>query len=140
MPSDSAEAVRTLARLARLLERRCGEELSLAHFRVLAAVADGDERASRVAERLTLGKPAVSAAVDALVTRGLLRRCEVESDQRAIRLEVTADGRETLDRAESAMTEALETLARRTGHRDETVASLVALGSALDGYLADRRS
>jgi DNA-binding MarR family transcriptional regulator len=140
MQSDAAEAVRTLARIARVLERRCGEELSLAHVRVLAAVADGDERASRVAERLTLGKPAVSAAVDALVTRGLLRRSDVASDQRAIRLEVTDAGRTALDRAESAMTDALETLAARTGHRDETVAALVALGAALDGYLEARRA
>ena len=45
--------------------------LGLAHYRFLALVAGGDERASRLAERLALGKPAVSAAVGALVAQGL---------------------------------------------------------------------
>lgn len=135
---DTADAVRSLARLARVLERRCGEELSLAHFRVLTAVAGGDERASRVADRLRLGKPAVSAAVDALVARQLLRRRDVEGDQRATRLEVTEEGAETLARAEAAMSEAVESLAERTGDRDGTMASLVRLGDALDDYLEER--
>jgi len=135
---DAAEAVRTLARLARVLERRCGEELSLAHFRVLAAVAGGDERASRVAERLRLGKPAVSAAVDALVAKGMLQRHEVVGDQRAIRLQVTEAGSRTLERAEAAMTDALEGLAARTGDRDRAIAALVGLGAALDDYIGSR--
>ena len=39
-----------LARASRILERATGE-LSLAHYRVLAAVASGEERASRLAVR-----------------------------------------------------------------------------------------
>ena len=46
------EAVRALARLSRLMERAVSDEgLSLAHFRVLAAVAEGEIRASHVARR-----------------------------------------------------------------------------------------
>ena len=75
-------AVRAVARLARVLERASGD-LSMAHYRVLAAVADGDERASRVAARLALGKPTISASVDALCRRGLLTREDVVHDQRA---------------------------------------------------------
>jgi DNA-binding MarR family transcriptional regulator len=63
--AQQIEAVRALARATRVLERASGE-LSLAHYRVLAAIASGDERASRVANRLAIGKPTVSVAVEAL--------------------------------------------------------------------------
>ena len=84
-------AVRAVARLARVLERASGD-LSMAHYRVLAAVADGDERASRVAARLALGKPTISASVDALCRHGLLTREDVEHDQRATTLRLTDAG------------------------------------------------
>src|ERR1700722_11369226 len=113
MPTDrarAAAAVSGLARASRILER-ASDELSLAHFRVLSAVADGDERASRVARRLALGKPAVSAAGDALCARGLMARAGVSGDQRAAALSVTAEGRIVLRRVEAAMIDRLEELA-----------------------------
>ena len=92
--------MRALARASRLLERASGD-LSLAHYRVLAAVASGEERASRVAARLALGRPAISAAVDSLGQRGLLDRVEVEGDARAVALSVTAAGQRVLAQAEA---------------------------------------
>ncbi len=70
VPADRArDAVRALARASRVLER-ASSELSLAHYRVLSAIASGDERGSRIAARLALGKPTVSAAVESLCQRG----------------------------------------------------------------------
>lgn len=89
---SKVQAVRALARLARALERSSGD-LNLAHYRVLAAVADGDERASRVAERLALGKPTVSAAVESLCKRGLLAREVADDDRRAATLSPTPAGK-----------------------------------------------
>ena len=69
-------ALLAAARLARVLDK-AASELGLAHYRFLTLVAaGGDERASRLAERLALGKPAVSAAVGALVAQGLLTRAK----------------------------------------------------------------
>lgn len=137
-PSGSAEpdgelvrAVRAIARLSRALERSAGE-LSLAHYRVLAAVAEGHERASRVAEWLALGKPAVSASVEALCARGLLSRSEDSGDQRAVQLSVTPAGFLVLRQADAAMASKLEALAAVTGRRDEVLAVLAFLGAALD--------
>src|SRR5262249_17877418 len=56
-------AVQALARLSRLLERAAAP-LSLADYRALAAILAGEERASRLAERLAVGKPSISATVD----------------------------------------------------------------------------
>lgn len=120
-----------------MMERASGG-LSLAHFRVLSAVAAGDERASRVAARLALGKPTVSASVDALCSRGLLARSGVAGDQRAIQLSLTDAGRQLLAEAQGAMTTSLESLAARTGQRDDVIASLVALGEAIDEAVAER--
>jgi DNA-binding MarR family transcriptional regulator len=131
------EAVRALARASRFLER-ASDELSLAHYRVLAAVASGDERASRVAVRLAIGKPTISAAVDALSQRGLLVRSEVADDQRAVALRLTPEGVALLSRVETDMTERMRQLCARTPDGDQLVESLVWLGSAIDEIQAER--
>jgi DNA-binding MarR family transcriptional regulator len=128
---DLLPAVRAMARASRVLERSCGE-LSLPHYRVLAAVAAGDERASRLARRLALGKPTISAAVESLTARGYLRRSAVTEDQRAIALSVTQDGSAALARAESAMTERLAALLAWAERPDQVASALAALEWALD--------
>ena len=122
------EAIRALARASSVLERS-STELSLAHYRVLSAVASGQERASHVARNLALGKPAVSAAVDSLRRRGLLDRFEVEGDQRASTLRLTAAGERLLDEVESEMRERLRDLCGRTPDGERLLEALVWLGS-----------
>ncbi len=106
---DLPRAARTLALLARVLERAAGE-LTLPQYRVLALVDAGDERATRLAGRLAITKPSVSAVVDGLVERGFLAREPVEGDRRAIRLRLTKPGSRALAEAETAMAERLEPL------------------------------
>jgi DNA-binding MarR family transcriptional regulator len=136
------EAVRALARATRVLERASGE-LSLAHYRVLSAVASGDERASRVARRLAVGKPTVSAAVDALVQRGFLVRTGIDGDHRVAALHLTTEGVALLDRVENEMIRRIQDLSARTPDGDQLLESLVWLGSAIDEMhvqrAADRR-
>jgi len=108
-----------------MLERACGE-LSLSHYRILNMVAAGDGRASRLAGRLALGKPAVSASVESLVGRSLLVRSGSDPDRRATRLEITAQGRAVLAAAESTMSAALADLLE---HDPAAPATLVALGN-----------
>lgn len=134
------DAVRALARASRLLER-ASSELSLAHYRVLAAIASGDVRATRIAARLAVGKPAISAAVESLCQRGLLARSVVEGDQRAAALHLTPSGRVLLDRVEAAMGERLRELA--AAHIPEPrqlFESLVWLDAAIEADLAERAS
>jgi DNA-binding MarR family transcriptional regulator len=135
---SDVEAVRAVARLSRVLERAC-PELSLPHYRVLAAVADGDERASRVAARLALGKPTVSASVEALCRRGLLTREDVAHDQRAVTLRLTPAGAAALREAEQAMTARLRAVLERTPRGADVAAALGRLTTGLD-RLADERA
>ena len=99
-------AVRTLARVARLLERSC-TPMTLAQYRVLTRIAAGEARASRISEQLLVAKPTVSAAIDALVAAGYLDRSADPDDRRAVGLAVTAAGVEALSTAEDAMAERL---------------------------------
>jgi DNA-binding MarR family transcriptional regulator len=130
------EAVRALARASRVLER-ASAELSLAHYRVLAAIASGDERATRIAARLAIGKPAISAAVESLCQRGLLDRLEVAGDQRAAALHLTEEGRILLDRVEAEMCERVERLCRRVPNPAQMLEALVWLDAAIEAELTE---
>lgn len=136
--AGAVEAVQALTRASKAMERASGG-LSLAHYRVLAAVAAGDERASRVAARLAVGKPTISASVDALCARGLLVRSGVADDQRAVQLSLTDEGLRVLEEAEAAMAAVLEDLAIRTGRKDAVISALNALGSAVEQAALERR-
>ena len=134
---ERIEAVRTLVRLARQLER-ASTDLSLSQYRVLAAVAAGQERASRVAARLALGRPAVSAAVEALCRRDLLERAGDAADQRAVALRVTAEGTRLLAATETAMLARVGAVFDRSPEGAALVDALLQLGPVLDA-IADER-
>ncbi len=130
-------AIRALARVARLLERSSGD-LNLAHYRVLSAIAEGSERASRVADRLALGKPTVSAAVESLTRRGLLLREDAADDRRAATLTLTPAGEEALAAVDREMLGYLDDLLGRTADPAQILDSLGQLGKALDDVAAER--
>lgn len=130
------DALRALVRAARLLERASGD-LSLAQYRVLAAISEGDERATRLAQRLALGKPTISATVDALCRRGLVMREGVAGDQRAAALRPTVAGETALHAAEAAMLARLESVLGHAADRRALLAALIDLGAAMD---ADRQA
>ncbi|MHA7984230.1 MarR family winged helix-turn-helix transcriptional regulator [Rathayibacter sp. CAU 1779] len=131
IPADARAAVHALTRASRILERSL-PQLSLADFRVLSAVAEGEARASRLAQRLALGKPAISSTVESLVRRGLLRREAHGSDQRAIDLVLTEEGETAREEAESALAAVAVGLAGDTDDPEATLAALAALGDAIE--------
>ena len=129
--------VRTLARLARILEHSCGD-LSMPQYRLLALVNEGGERASAIAGRLALSKPTITAAVDGLVERGLVTRGEVEGDRRAVRITITAAGRRALAAAEDAMADRLAGVLAHCEDRRAVEHALGDLGRALDAAFEER--
>ena len=134
--TDRVAAVRALSRAARLLERASGD-LTLAQYRVLSAVAGGDARASRIASRLALGKPAVSNAVEVLCQRGLLRRTD-DDDQRVVALVLTAAGKRQLAAVERDMSRWLDGVLARSGDPDGVLHALVAFGDGIEALHAER--
>jgi DNA-binding MarR family transcriptional regulator len=105
---------------------------------VLAAVASGDERASHVAAKLALGRPAVSAAVESLSGRGLLARDTVDGDGRAVALRLTPEGERLLAEVEAEMRRRIEDLCRRVPDSEQLLQALIWLGQAVDERRAER--
>ncbi len=99
--------VRTLARLARLLEHSCGD-LTVPQYRLLAMIGEGSERATVLAGRLALTKPSVSGMLDVLVERGLVTRTPEPSDRRAVKLALTPAGSAALETSERSMAARLD--------------------------------
>lgn len=134
---DLRAAVRALARAGRVLERGC-TVMSLPQYRLLAMVARGDERASRLAERLAVARPSVSAMVDGLVDRRWLSRSAVAGDRRATRLALTPAGGRALEAAEAEMARRLAAVVERAERPGDVLAGLADLARALDAVAAER--
>lgn len=132
-------AVRALARASRIVER-ASDDLSFADYRVLSAIHSGEQRAARLADRLALGKPAVSASVDSLHKRGLVTRGKVEGDNRAVALSLTDEGRELFERMEGRMMRQLELIAARTDNPGQVIGALAALDAAIDEIVIERHA
>jgi DNA-binding MarR family transcriptional regulator len=133
--ATAVEAVRALSRLSRIVER-ASDELSFADYRVLSAIDDGEARASRLADRLLLGKPTISSTVESLSKRGLIVKSSVEGDNRAIDLALSADGAELFARMEGRMTRQLELLAQRTPNPDQVFTALGWMGEVIEASMA----
>jgi DNA-binding MarR family transcriptional regulator len=131
--------VRTLARLARILERGAGD-LSLSQFRVLALVDEGGERASQLAERMAVAKPTITGAVDGLVERGYLKRSADCDDRRATKITITAAGRRALADAEAAMGARLQDVLGYADHPEAIARALKDLGDAVTRARNERRA
>jgi DNA-binding MarR family transcriptional regulator len=146
MGNELREASRAMALLGRTLERACAD-LTLAQYRVLAMVAGGDARASKLAERLAVARPTVTAVVDGLVERGYLLREAVPGDRRSTSIVVTQEGRARLAAAEDAMSARLEHLLGAVSDRGAFVRGLAEIDAAMrtelqakvDAALAARR-
>lgn len=137
MTPEEARAVRSVARLGRALECVL-PDMSLAQYRVLAAVDDGGDRATLLARALTLAKPTVTSAVDGLVERGYLCREPVPGDRRAQRIALTPAGHLALVEAEEAMAGRLTTILEHGSSPAQAVSSLAALEATLEASAAAR--
>jgi DNA-binding MarR family transcriptional regulator len=135
--ATTSEALRSLVRIARLLEQACSQ-LTLPQYRLLAMVDTGDRLASQLAGRLALSKPTITAVVDGLVDRGLLTRSEVAADRRAVRLTLTDAGRAALGTTEAAMADRLHRLLDRCDDPALALAGLDQLNRALELVVAER--
>ena len=94
-------ALRVLARLNRVLES-ADSGLTVPQYRMLTALSEGGERSARLAERLAIRKPTVTALADGLVAAGYARAAGEAGDRRIVRLHITDAGRAALAQAEQA--------------------------------------
>jgi DNA-binding MarR family transcriptional regulator len=98
---ERSPAVLALMRLFRSLER-VDAGLTPQQYRILKLAGAGGERSARLAERLAVAKPTLTAIADGLVAAGYARRETEPGDRRVVRLCLTPAGREAVERADAA--------------------------------------
>ena len=85
-------------------------DLSITQMKTLHVLADNGSEVSvkELSDRLGVSLPGASRIVDALLRRGWLERREDPDDRRMKRVRITAEGRNVLDRIETARLAGLE--------------------------------
>ena len=127
----AAAAVLTVMRLFRALER-VDTGLTPQQYRILKLAGAGEERSARLAERLAVAKPTLTATADGLVAAGYVQRKELPGDRRVVRLCLTLAGRSALERADAAYADWLAGLLAATGAPDVPLVALQSLDAAMD--------
>jgi DNA-binding MarR family transcriptional regulator len=120
-----------LLRLFRALER-VHTDLTPQQYRILKLAGAGGERSARLAERLAVAKPTLTATADGLVAAGYARRETEPGDRRVVRLCLTEAGRDAVDRADAAYGQWLDQLLGQTAEPDQVLRALDALDDAMD--------
>jgi DNA-binding MarR family transcriptional regulator len=125
------DAVRVLVRLRRVMDR-ADTGVTLPQYQLLAMVGMRGERSARLAERLAVRKPTVTATADGLVAAGLLEREAEDGDRRVVRLRLTPAGLAAADRAEQALADVVGPLIAESGDPSALLDLLEGVGDALN--------
>jgi len=130
--ADQIEAaVLTLMRLYRALER-VDAGLTPRQYRMLKLAGAGGERSARLAEKLAVAKPTLTATADALVTAGYAEREAEAGDRRVVRLRLTDQGREAVQQADIAYAAWLTPTLEATGDPAAVTRAIADLDRAMD--------
>ena len=110
--------------------------LSSTQFRILKRLYCGPKLGSELAPALMVTPPTVSAAIDSLVRKGLVERCEASEDRRAIPLRITPAGTNCFELAQQRALAVLAQLIEQTSpaERRALAQGLNALSGALESY------
>jgi DNA-binding MarR family transcriptional regulator len=123
--------MRVLLRLQRLLET-AETGLSVPQCRMLAALSEGGVRSARLAERLAVRQPTVTALATGLIAAGYITREKEVGDRRIVQLQVTPAGRAELASAEAAYAARLTTVLAGYPDAERLMTGLLAVGAVLD--------
>jgi len=127
---ETISALLTVLRITRVLER-IDAGISPQQYRMLKLIGAGGERSARLAEKLAVAKPTLTATADSLVAAGLACREAEPGDRRVVRLHLTQAGHAAMERADAAYGAWFGSLLEHTGHREQIVADLLKLDDAM---------
>jgi DNA-binding MarR family transcriptional regulator len=125
----AVSAVLTVLRISRVLER-INAGVSPQQYRMLKMIGSG-ERSARLAEKLAVARPTLTATADSLVSAGLAVREAEPGDRRVVRLCLTQAGEAAVQRADVAYAGWLNEVLEHTSRADEILAALESLGDAI---------
>ena len=127
----ASQVVMILLRMIRGLER-VDTDLTPQQYRILKLAGAGGERSAKLAERLAVAKPTLTAIADGLVASGYARRETEPRDRRVVRLCLTESGRAAVERADAAYGEWLDRLLAQTSAPEAVLHAFDALNEAMD--------
>lgn len=128
--ADAIDALLTILRMTRVLER-IDAGVSPQQYRMLRLIGEGGERSARLAEKLAVARPTLTATADSLVAAGLACREAEPGDRRVVRLRLTDAGQAAVSRADAAYSEWFADLLDHTGHREQIITDLKSLDAAM---------
>ena len=128
--AEAIEALLTILRVTRVLER-IDAGVSPQQYRMLKLIGAGGERSARLAEKLAVARPTLTATADSLVAAGLACREAEPGDRRVVRLRLTDAGQAAVTRADTAYSDWFGALLDDTGRREHTISDLQALEMAM---------
>ena len=131
-------AVLTAMRVYRALER-ADAGLTPQQYRMLKLAGAGGERSARLAEKLAVAKPTLTATADGLVAAGYAEREAEAGDRRVVRLRLTGAGREALERADAAYAAWLTPVLAESEDSGAIFRALADLDQAMDERRRARR-
>ena len=138
-PADVTGAVLAILRLYRGLE--CVPAgLTPSQYRIMKLAAAGGERSTRLAQRLAVAKPTLTAIADGLVAAGHATREAEPGDRRVVRLALTPAGRDALRRADAAYAAWLDPILASTGEPAMVLRAVDLLDEALTGTRRARQT
>lgn len=129
--SEPQDVVLGILRLARALDK-VDSGLSPQQYRILKLAGAGGERSARLAERLAVAKPTLTAIADSLVAAGLARREAEPGDRRVVRLRLTEAGEAAVQRADAAYGQWLAQVLELSGSGERLQADLRLMVGALE--------
>jgi DNA-binding MarR family transcriptional regulator len=127
---ETIGALLAVLRITRVLER-IDAGISPQQYRMLKLIGLGGERSARLADRLAVAKPTLTATADSLVAAGLACREAEPGDRRVVRLHLTQAGRAAVQQADAAYASWFGSLLDHTGRREQIVADLLKLDDAM---------
>jgi DNA-binding MarR family transcriptional regulator len=127
----ASQLVMILLRLFRGLER-VDTDLTPQQYRILKLAGAGGERSAKLAERLAVAKPTLTAIADGLVAAGYARRETEPGDRRVVRLCLTESGHAAVERADAAYGQWLDRLLAQTSAPETVLHAFGALNDAMD--------
>lgn len=128
--TDAIDALLTILRVSRVLER-IEAGVSPQQYRMLKLIGAGGERSARLADKLAVARPTLTATADSLVAAGLACREAEPGDRRVVRLCLTEAGETAVARADVAYAEWFGGLLDHTGLREQISSDLLRLDNAM---------
>jgi DNA-binding MarR family transcriptional regulator len=127
---STVDGLLTVLRIVRVLER-IDAGVSPQQYRMLKMIGGGGERSARLAEKLAVARPTLTATADSLVAAGLAVRQTEPGDRRVVRLCLTEAGEAAVRRADEAYGGWFGSVLDFTGQRDQILADLDLLNDSM---------